>query len=104
MEIRFNTDKHIQGSQSLVEKYSPSLEKMLQKYAEYISKVEVFMADENGQKSGVDDKRCTIEVHINGKPSAAVTDYSDTLAKAMANAKDKLSNLLEHKLGPWKTH
>jgi len=61
--------------------------------------VEVHLADENGQKTGGHDKKCTLEARLAGLQPVAATDHGASLDQAMDGALEKLVALLDHKLG-----
>lgn len=99
MEIKVNTDNHITGSEDLNEKYSAELKRKLDRFTEYITSADVFFADENRGKAGIDDKRCTIEFRIKNMSNEAVTHFADTLAHAFNGALDKARSVLDTKIG-----
>lgn len=99
MEIRVNTDSHITGSQDMNEKYSAELKKKLNRFSEYITSVEVFFADENRGKFGIDDKRCTIEVRPKNMSNEAVSYNAGTLEHAFNGAIDKMKKLMDTRVG-----
>lgn len=81
------------------EKFTDELKKKLNRFSEYITSVEVFFADENRGKTGIDDKRCTIEVRPKNMKSEAVTHNADTLAHAFNGAVDKIRSLMDTRIG-----
>ncbi|TXH22899.1 MAG: ribosomal subunit interface protein [Chitinophagaceae bacterium] len=99
MEIKVHTDNHITSTNEFIEKYVTALQKNLTHYSEYITFGNIFFADENKGKSGIADKRCTIEIHVKNMNPEAVTHYADTISHAFNGATDKLWNLLDHKIG-----
>jgi ribosome-associated translation inhibitor RaiA len=62
---------------------------------EHITKIEVHLKDEDGDKKGKNDKRCMIEAHLEGRQPIVVTDHADTLNQALDGAIDKLINMVE---------
>ncbi len=99
MDIKVNTDSHITGSEGMFEKYAIEVKKKLDRYTEYIMSVDVYFADENRGKSGVNDKRCTIEVRPKGKHPEAVSHNADTLAHAFNGAVDKIRSVMDTVVG-----
>lgn len=99
MEIKVHTDNHITSTENFIEKYSEQLNKKLHRFSEYITSAEIFFADENKAKSGIDDKRCTIEVRIKNIQPDAVSHNADTLEHAFSGAVDKMKNLLDSRIG-----
>ena len=94
MIIQLNTDHNINGSEKLNENLSSAVSAELERFSEHISRVEIFLADENAAKVGVNDKRCTLEARVNGREPIAVTAHGDTVDIAFNTAIDKLHSSL----------
>lgn len=94
MIVQLNTDNNINGSEKLNENFSSAISAELERYSEHISRVEIFLADENAAKTGANDKRCTLEARVNGREPIAVTAHGDTLDIAFNTAIDKLHSSL----------
>jgi len=71
----------------------------LKYYSEHITRIEVHFSDENGNKDGLNDKRCMIEVRLEGKQPTAVTAQEDTIEEALNSALEKMVALLKTELG-----
>lgn len=99
MEIRLNTDSNFTASAAFLEKISEELKRKLHRFSEYITAAEVFFGDENSDKTGLNDKRCTIEVRPKHLNPEAVTHYADTVDHAFNGAVDKIRNLLDSRIG-----
>lgn len=99
MLIHVRTDNHIQGREELVSEVTTAVESSLGRFAPQLTRIEVYLADENSHKTGDSDKRCTIEARLSGLPPIAATDNGGNLDQALDGALDKLAALLEHKLG-----
>jgi ribosome-associated translation inhibitor RaiA len=98
MIIQVNTDNHLTRREALVEQAEATLASALGHLAERITRVEVHLSDENGNKTGDRDKRCMMEARLEGHQLIAVTDESDSLDEAIAGAADKLKHSLDHTL------
>ena len=62
MQIQVNTDRHIEGTAKLTDEVETIVQHALARYDNRITRVEVFLSDENSsQKFGDSDKRCVIE-------------------------------------------
>lgn len=94
MQIEFNTDNNIQGSEALAESYRTKVESSLSRFSERITRVEVYMSDLNGDKGGQDDKQCVLEARLNGVHPLAVTHQAPTIDLAFTGAATKLKNAL----------
>ena len=99
MKIQINTDNHITGREALVEQAEATITGALGHLAKHVTRVEVHLSDENGEKTGGRDKRCMMEARLEGRQPIAVTDESDSLDGAITGAADKLKGALDHTLG-----
>jgi ribosome-associated translation inhibitor RaiA len=99
MLVNVSTDNHIQGREQLVTEVTTEVEQSLARFEPQLTRVEVFLADENSHKTGDNDKRCTMEARLAGLPPLAATGNGSNLDQAVDGALEKLSSLLERKLG-----
>lgn len=104
MQIQFNIDNSIEGHERTENYFTPILHEALKRYEDKITRLEVHLADENGEKSSPDDKRCLLEARVAGLKPIAVTNHGDTVEKAIKGATDKLKSALEHSLGKLQSH
>lgn len=102
MTIQFNTDKTIDGSEKLTTPYIAMIEQELERFSEYITRIEMHLSDKNGKKGGLDDIRCMIEARLEGRQPIAVTADADSKDQAISAAIDKLKNSLDTILGKLK--
>lgn len=99
MNIQINTDHTIDGSAGLKAHVESVVESSLGRFEQHITRVEVHLTDENGSKSGTDDKRCMMEVRMQGQHPSAVTHHAGTVDDAVEGAADKLKRSVESTLG-----
>lgn len=99
MQIQINTDHHIEGHEALATWATGEVKNALARHSDHITRVEVHLSDENGQKAGQHDKRCLIEARLQGRPPLAVTEHADNLHQAVTGAADKLHRLIDSTLG-----
>lgn len=99
MKIQVNTDNHITGREALVEQAEATVTNALGHWAEHITRVEVHLSDENGNKTGGHDKRCMMEARLEGHQPIAVTHQAETMDQAVGGAAEKLKSSLDHTLG-----
>jgi len=99
MKIQFNTDANIKGTEELSARVCASVEQALERFAEYITRVEVHLSDESRGRSGPHEQRCMLEARLQGQQPVAVTEHSTTLEQAVHGATLKLVHLLDHKIG-----
>jgi ribosome-associated translation inhibitor RaiA len=101
MKIQINTDNHIAGREAFSEQAEATVATVasaLTHLAEHVTRVEVHLSDENGDKSGVGGKRCMMEARLDSHQPIAVTDEADSLDEAIAGAAEKLMRSLGHTL------
>jgi ribosome-associated translation inhibitor RaiA len=99
MQIQVNCDNHIENSIRLEEWVRTTVESTLERYEEDLTRVEVHLRDENGDKPGPHDKRCQMEARPKGHQPISVTHKADTLDRAVEGAAEKLEHALEHLFG-----
>ena len=99
MQVQVNTDHNIEGHEALAAQISEVVESALNRVSDHITRVEVHLTDENGDKSGQNDKRCMMEARLEGRQPIAVTHQAATLDQAVDGAADKLTRLIESTLG-----
>ncbi len=99
MQIQINTDHHIEGHEALVAWATGEIKTALSRHSEHITRVEVHLSDENGHKSGTNDKRCVMEARVEGRQPLVVTHHAETLYQAVTGAADKLTRLITSTLG-----
>ncbi len=104
MTIQINSDKNITLSQGFIAKISENVTTAIGRFDEYITRLEVFLADENSDRQGSDDKRCTIEIRIKGRDPEAVTSTADDIGLAVKLATDKAVQLLRNRTDKLKDH
>jgi len=94
MIVQINTDKNVKGSEEFIESSKSSIDAQLERYKEMITRVEVHFSDEDGNKDGINSKRCMIEARLEGKQPIAVKNMADTNELALLGALDKLNSSL----------
>jgi len=104
MKIQINTDHSIIESKNMENSFEALIENSLKFYSEHITRVEVHLSDENGNKEGLNDKRCMIEARIEGKQPTAVSAQENTIEEALNSALKKMKALLKTKLGRMNNH
>ncbi len=95
MMIKIHTDKTIEGHERLETYFTNIVETALSRFEENITRIDLYLGDENNAKFGLDDKRCTIEAHIAGRQPIAVVNNSDTIEKSVSGSLDKMKKVLE---------
>ena len=99
MQIQINTGHNIEGLEALSAHVSDVVKNALARLSDHITRVEVHLTDEDGDKSGPNDKRCVMEARLEGRLPVAVTHQAATLDQAVEGAAHKLARLIESTLG-----
>ncbi len=104
MQVQVHTDDKIQGGESLAQWIQQETVSRLSRFRDQVTRVEVFLTDEDAGKSGKNDKRCRLEARPAGRQPVTVTADADKLADAFTGAADKLVRALDHDLGRARDH
>ena len=104
MIIQFNTDNNINSSEILRKPLINLISEALSRFGTQITRVEVHLSDEDGNKDGLNDKRCMLEARIEGKQPIAVTIHADNHEQAVSGAIDKLKTSLDSIFGRLRNH
>lgn len=104
MQIHINTDNNIEGSARMSAYFTEVIEQSLSRFEDQITRVDVHLSDQNGEKEGSDDKRCLLEARLKGLKPVVVTDQAETIELALNGAVDKLKKSLENTIGKLRNH
>ena len=104
MTIQFDTDKNITVHELFGEQLNEQLTDELSRVDEFITRVEVHLSDENGNKNAINDKKCVLEARLKGRQPIAVSEIADNYELAVSGAIDKLKSTLDTILGKMKNH
>src|SRR6476661_8533874 len=99
MHIEINTDNHIRNDASVERHVRDSLDTLVTRFGERLTRIEVHLHDKNADRKGGNDKHCLLEAKLDGRPPVACSDEADTLAAAITGAAKKLQRRLDHDLG-----
>ncbi len=98
MQVQVNTNQ-IDSGVRLQEWVGSAVKDRLERFDEMLTRVEVHISDENGHKSGADDKRCQIEARPKGHQALSVSHKAADLNAAVDGALEKMRHALEHLVG-----
>lgn len=104
MTIQLNTDNNLTISPNYSATLNDLIKDELERFGDYITRVEVHLTDENGNKKGQNDKKCVLEARLAGRSPIAVTDHGDSMDQAVNGAIDKLKTSLDTIIGRLKSH
>lgn len=99
MLVHVTTDNHISGRQELVGEIEATVSAALVRFKEQLMRVDVHLSDQTSNESSGVDKRCKLEARLAGMQPLATSGDGANLDQAIDAALDRLTNLLEHKLG-----
>lgn len=95
MKVQLNTDRNIEGNENLEFFVNEKIESKLGRFKNDITRVEVHLSDQNGEKFGKDDTHCRIEVRLINHNPVTVLEKSKNLNSSINGAVDKMKNLLD---------
>ena len=104
MHIQFNTDNHIDGNEALESRVNAMVEQHLGRFFPRLTQLQVYLSDSNAAKSGANDKRCSLEAHMEKENPIAATHDDEDLAKAINGACSKLKSKLDTIIGKRRNH
>ena len=99
MQVQINSDNNISIHTRLSDSIGSYINNVLQRFAPYLTRVEVHLSGENVKKSGPKDKRCVLEARPKRHQSLVATNESTDLDTAFAGAALKLHRQLENTYG-----
>ncbi len=102
MKIQFNTDKNIEGTESLERFVSEKIRSALKHYIDKITRIEVHLSDQNADRESIDDIQCKIEARLEGVQPVIVVSKSDSKEKALDDAVGKMKTSLSSIIGKMK--
>jgi ribosomal subunit interface protein len=94
MQIQISSDKNISMHNKLSNLIQSDLNRILNRFKDQLTRVEVHLSDENGDKAGAQDKRCRLEVRHKRHQALAVTNDSSDIPSAVTGAASKMQRLL----------
>jgi ribosome-associated translation inhibitor RaiA len=95
MTIQINTDKNIAGNEKLIAYFTTIIVDELVRVSDHITRIEIHLSDEDGNKNGQNGKRCLLEARLENRQPVAVSSHANTVEKAVNNALDKLKTSME---------
>ena len=75
MHIQFNSDSSIEGKDALFAKIRPDVEKVLARFEDHITRLEVHVTDINGERQSDNDIRAVVRfvVRVNSQQRPPIT-------------------------------
>ena len=104
MQIQVNTDRNIDGRQRVADYVRGVVEHAVSHFERQVTRVEVHLSDDNGAKSGPDDKRCVMEARVAAIEPVTVTHRGANIDEAIHGAAAKLKRSLVNELARVHAH
>ncbi|MFT5337947.1 MAG: ribosome-associated translation inhibitor RaiA [Sphingobacteriales bacterium] len=104
MTIQINTDKTLTVEERSSDFFSSQISKSLERFESHITRIEVHLKNENGNKEGFKDVSCLLEARMEGRQPIAITNHGDTMDLALSGAIDKIKAAIETIIGKNKQH
>lgn len=90
MTIQFNSAHHVNANEELKVPIIALLSEKLNRFSHNIVRLDVHLSDENGDKEGVNDKRCLLEAYLEGAIPIIAKNCANNYEQAAEGAADKL--------------
>ena len=99
MEIIINTDSNIEGNEDMRTRLGVTIATALERFSIHLTRIEVKLSDEDGDKNSENDKRCVLEARLKGMQPLAVTGLGHSVDNALDVAIDKMRSSLDSMKG-----
>lgn len=99
MDVQINTANNIDGREALTRQLEETVRARLSRFSDRLTRVEVHVGDENGDRAAGDDKRCVIEARPAGRAPISVTEQAGSIDQAASGALGKMTTALERDFG-----
>lgn len=99
MDVQINTANNIDGREALNQHLEGAVRGRLSRFKERLTRVELHVGDEDGAKSGGDDKRCVLEARPAGLQPVTVTEQAASIEQATSGALEKMVSALDRTFG-----
>ncbi len=104
MQIHVSTDSSIEGGAGLAAHVTTVVTGALDRFTGRISRVDVHLSDENGDKTRPDDKKCLLEARIDGRTPSVVSHNANTVDEAVTGATHKMQRVLDTTFAKLQSH
>ncbi|NJO13634.1 MAG: HPF/RaiA family ribosome-associated protein [Gammaproteobacteria bacterium] len=99
MQLQINTDSSLKVHDSESEQLRRIIDGALGRFEDRITRVELYLSDENALRGGQDDKRCLLEARLEGHDPIAASHLGATVILAVEGAADKMARAIESDIG-----
>ncbi len=98
MRVFVNTGNDVDGGQELTARVRNEVTHALRWFSDRLTRVDVYLTDENSDKGGSNDRRCVMEAHVAGREPIVATEQQSRFAMAYAQAAEKLQRAVKRDL------
>lgn len=99
MQIQVNSDQSVAVDAGLAAFVEETVRRVLTRWTNDVSRVEIHLSDVNGERFGTMDKRCLLEARPAGGDPVAVTAEGGAVEAAVRAAAQKMDRLLDSRFG-----
>ena len=89
MTIQINTDKTLTAEKRSADFFNSQIAEALDRFESHITRIEVHLKDENGNKDGFNNISCLLEARLEGRQPIAISNQADTIDLAITGAIEK---------------
>lgn len=94
MQIEIHGNNHAEIDQPWIDSQKQHLAEQMERFADYLTRIEVFINEENNHNQGPKKQRCAMEARMKHHQPIAVTDFAETIQQAVNGASTKLKRCL----------
>ncbi len=99
MLVLVSTNNNTPGSSELTQWVESIVTASLDRFGDRLTRVEVYLSDENGAKTNGADKKCVLEARPANMQPMSVTDVATTFDEAVEGAAKKMERHLDDTFG-----
>lgn len=99
MQVKVNTSNGLENKESLERWADAEIRQNLHRFGDDVTRVEIYLSNENHDASRGGDKRCLMEARLAHHAPLVATQHAADMDAAFRGASDKLRRLLDSKLG-----
>ncbi len=99
MQVQIHSDNHFSIHPRLSDSIGVYIHNVLQRFAPYLTRVEVHLSGENVNNAGPRDKRCVLEARPKRHQSLVATNEATNIEVAFSGAAAKMHRQLENTYG-----
>ena len=95
MTVQINTDHNIEENSRLDSYITEKIKSTLKRFSDHITRIEVYLSDQNADKKSKDDHKCRLEVRLEGMTPISVMKKANNVESSINGAVGKMNSLLK---------